>query len=135
MQEQLVEAGRGELAQQDAGVIGPEPQVGRQRRVRLGALRDQAGEQRADSVLEHLAGDQAGIGVRCRQRLGVLAAAEADLKPELGRRARKSGGGVAGERLREGKAGQREVQQRLLPGPQFVAADPAVKAFGGEFSG
>ena len=80
-QEQPVQARIRQVAQQDARVIGPEAQVGRQGRVGFLALGHQGGQQGADAVLEHLAGDQGRVGVGADLGEGVLAAAEADFQP------------------------------------------------------
>ncbi len=118
-QEQPVQACVGQAAQQDARVVGPEEEVGRERGDGLrGALRHQGGEQGADAVLEHLAGDQGRFGVGSDLGDGVFTAAEADFEPKRAGR----------ECVAQGEARQGEVEQAFLAGTQLVAARPAVEA-------
>ena len=101
-EEELVEAGVGEGAQDHAGVVGPETEVFRQGGGGLGAFGDEAGEEGADAVFEHFAGDDGGFGVLGDLGVGVFAAAEADLEPELGVGGGESGGGVGSLGFEEG---------------------------------
>jgi len=58
----------------------------------------------------------------------VFAAAEADLEPELRLVGREGIEGGSCLRLAEREPRERQIEERLLAGPQLVAANPAVEA-------
>jgi hypothetical protein len=126
-QEQAIEAAVRQQPQQRPRVVGPQPQIAWQLRCRLAALSDQVRQQRADAVVEHLAGDQSCLWMPDDLLQGVLAAAEAHLQPQLGRPRRKGRQWIGNLYGDEGKAWQRDLQQSLLARPQPVAAGPAVQ--------
>ena len=73
-------------------------------------------------------------GMRGDLRQRVLAAAEADLQPKLGRPRRERRQRI-GRLLRcERQARQGDIEQALLPRPQPMAAAPAISRSGGGFS-
>ena len=80
-QEQAIEAAIRQEPQQRSRIVGPQPEIARQSRGRLAALSHQMREQRADAIVEHLAGDQSGFWMPDNLLQGVLATAEAHLQP------------------------------------------------------
>ena len=126
-QEQPVEACIRQRPQQHARVVGPQQQVGRQRRVRLATFGDQAGQKRADAVLERLAGDQADVGVGGDLCQRMLAAAEPYLQPQGARALRERRKRIGCQGSEEGQARQRDLQQPLLAGAQLMAPGAAVQ--------
>lgn len=94
---QAVQACAGESSQQSASVIIPEAEIWGQGGGRLiQRLRDKAGEQGAEAVLEDLAGDKCGIGLGLHLGERVFAAAEADLEGKLPRVRRERSMGACG---------------------------------------
>ncbi len=128
-EEQPIEAGVRKNAQQGACVIGPQAQVRGEGRIRFAPLRRQPGEQRADAIVEHLAGDQARFGRGGDLRQRVLAAAVADLEPQRPG-ARRKGGARVGRGLVRGdqQSRQRHIQQQALTRPERMAPRASVKS-------
>ena len=126
-QEQAIEAAVRQEPQQRSCIVGPQPQIAGQRRGRLAALSHQMGQQRADAVVEHLAGDQSGLWMPDDLLQGMLATAEAHLQPQLGRPRREGRQRIANLSGGEGKARQRDLEQSLLARPQPMAACSPVK--------
>ena len=105
-QEQLVQTGIRQGTEQTACIVGPKAQVGRQGCRRFLAFRHQCRQERANAVLEHLAGDQGHVRVGTDLRQGVLAAAETHLKLQGPRR-----------QLAQQQPGQGDVEQDFLARP------------------
>ena len=126
-QEQATEAAVRQEPQQRSRVVGPQPQIAGQWRGRLAALSHQTRQQRADAVVEHLAGDQSRLWMPADLLKGMLATAEAHLQPQLGRPRREGRQRIANLSGGEGKARQRDLEQSLLARPQPMAARSAVQ--------
>src|SRR6185437_13649615 len=86
-------------------------------------------EQLGDAVLEDLAADDADVAMRRRLGGEMLAAAEADLEPDIVHRRGEQRGGIerARRRQRDGEARQQRVDQALLAGMQLPAASASVE--------
>ena len=129
-QEQAVQTGVRQHPQQPPGVIGPQAQIAGQRRGRFPALRHQARQQRADAVLEYLAGDQ-------RRPRGARRSAPARARRRRNRPPARvgAGRGERGQRVVRRVGGKRQprqgdIEQELLAGPQLMAAAAAIQPVG-----
>ncbi len=116
------QASVGKLLQQLPAVFGQEADI------RKPGFIDGREETR-DPVLEDLAADQADGGMGLRLGGEMLAAAIADLQPDLVTRGVEERGGVKPARFRQGEGQPRQeiVPKRLLAGPQRSSAAPAIE--------
>jgi len=87
------------------------------------------GQQSDDAGLEYLATDQADFGILRGLPCDVLAATEADFKPDLTRRYGENAGGTVGGDRSDRRLTRRQpgFEPRLLAWAQFVAASPAMQ--------
>ena len=110
-------------AQQRAGVVGVEPDVGE-------LLLGDGAQNLDDPVLERLAADEAHAAVVPGLPEEVLAAAETDLEPDLLDGRREEGFQMRRRRLRrvEREARQRALPQRGLPGARRPSTSSPVAA-------
>src|SRR5439155_4526636 len=124
------ERARHEAIDEETGVVGEDADIGE-------ALRGDVADQPSDAVFEDLRADKTDIGMRHCLDSEMLAAAKADLEPDLARRWRKQHSRV--ERLPLGQ-GERESRQQarrqpLAARPQRASAAAAIKPALGRWIG